>query len=74
MPQEILVIVEGGLIQEIYGIPPEVVVRVKDYDVDPRDDPDLLRDRDGEPYCEAVRTAENSCGPSNVTERVKTGH
>ena len=61
MPQEILVIVEGGVIQEIYGIPSDVVVRVKDYDVDPRDDPDYPRDRDGEPYFEAVWTVEDSC-------------
>ena len=62
MPQEILVIVEGGLVQEIYGIPPDVVVRVKDYDVDSCDEADLQRDRDGERYCESIWTAEESCG------------
>lgn len=66
MAQEILVVVEGGVVQEIYGIPSDVVVRVKDCDVDPRDDPDLPRDRDGEPYCESVWTAENSCGPTDT--------
>lgn len=63
MPHEILIIVEGGVLQEIYGIPPDVVIRVKDYDVDGCDEHDLERDRDGEPYRQSVWTHDDSCGP-----------
>jgi hypothetical protein len=66
MSHEILIIVQGGSVQEVYGIPPEIVVRVKDYDVDGADDADLKQDRDGERYCEAVWTHEDSCGPNGT--------
>jgi len=61
MPKEILIIVEGGVIQEIYGIPPDVVVRVKDYDVDGCDPVRLKQDRDGERFLEIRWTHEDSC-------------
>jgi len=61
MDSEILIVIEGGLIREVYGIPPGVVVRVKDYDVDGADEADLKRDRDGGRYCESVWTHEDSC-------------
>lgn len=60
---EILVVVEGGLIQEIYGIPPGVVIRVKDYDVDGVEEDRLQRDRDGRRYIESVWANEESCDP-----------
>ena len=63
MSQEILIIMKGGLIQEIYGIPPDVVIRIKDYDVDGCDEERLQRDRDGDPNCESVWDHEDSCGP-----------
>lgn len=63
MTQDILIIVEGGLIREIYGILPDVIIRVKDYDVEGCDERDLKRDRDGEPYCESVWTHDDSCDP-----------
>ena len=61
MTEEILIIVEGGVIQEIYGIPPDIVVRVKDYDVDGCDPARLKQDRDGERFFEGVWTHEDSC-------------
>jgi hypothetical protein len=61
MPKEIRIIVEGGVIQEVYGIPPDVVVRVKDYDVDGCDPSRLKQDRDGERFFEGVWTHEDSC-------------
>ena len=61
MDSEILIVTEGGLIREVYGIPPGVVVRVKDYDVDCCDEDELQQDPDGERYCESVWTHEDSC-------------
>ena len=34
MNEEIVIVVEGGVVQEVYNNPPHVTVRVKDYDVD----------------------------------------
>lgn len=62
MSREIVIVVEGGVVQEIYGIPQDVVVRVKDYDVEGQDNATLEHDRDGEAFFEAVWTHEDSCG------------
>ena len=66
MNEEIVIVVDGGVVQEVYNIPPHVTVRVKDYDVDGCDEADLQRDRDGELYCEAVWTHEDSCPPNGT--------
>lgn len=68
MSKEILIIVEGGVIQEICGIPPDVVVRVKDYDVDGCDPARLKQDRDGERFFEGVWTHEDSCPTDESTQ------
>jgi hypothetical protein len=59
--QEILIVMEGALIQEIDGIPPGIVVRVKDYDVDGVDEDRLQQDKDGRRYIESVWAHEDSC-------------
>ncbi len=64
MAEEILIVIEGGLVQEVYGIPPDVVVRVKDYDIEGYDEAQLQKDRDGQSYFESVWTHEGSCGPA----------
>jgi len=61
MDREILIVIQGGLIQEVYGIPPGLVVRVKDYDVDGCDEAHLKQDRDGERFRESVWSHEDSC-------------
>ncbi len=66
MAEEILIVIEGGLVQEVYGILPGVVVRVKDYDVEGFEDAHLKHDQDGEPYRESVWTHEDSCGPGTA--------
>jgi hypothetical protein len=66
--QEILVIMEGALIQEIDGIPPGIVVRVKDYDVDGVDEDRLQQDEDGRRYIESVWAHEDSCGPAEEAD------
>ncbi len=65
MNQEILIVMEGGLIQEVYDIPAGVVIRVKDYDVEGCDRQRLKQDPDGELFYESVWTHEDSCGPAN---------
>jgi len=54
MSETILVVVYGGVVQHVAAIPTGVTVEVRDYDVDPQDDPDYPRDRDGDPYAECV--------------------
>jgi hypothetical protein len=61
--REILIIMEGALIQEIDGIPSGIVVRVQDYDVDGVDEGRLQRDEDGRRYIESVWGHEDSCDP-----------
>lgn len=65
MTREILIIVEGGVVHEMYGIPEGMTVRIKDYDVDGCSESEVLRDRDGERYRQIVWTHEDSCGPAN---------
>jgi hypothetical protein len=43
----IIIRVEGGLIEDIDGIPPDVEVVVRDYDVEMLDEDDLQEDEDG---------------------------
>ena len=44
----IRITVEGGLIQHIEGIPDDVKIIVKDYDVDGIPDDELYTDKDGD--------------------------
>ncbi|MHC4093492.1 MAG: hypothetical protein ACYSVY_25000 [Planctomycetota bacterium] len=64
--EEIVIVVEDGVVKEVYNSPPHVTVRVKDHDVEGCDEADVQRDRDGELYCEAVWTGEDSCGPADT--------
>jgi len=61
MPHEIVISMEGGLIQDIDGIPHGVVIRVRDFDVEGADDSELSRDADGDPYYETVWSCEDAC-------------
>lgn len=69
MNDEILIVVEGGLIQGIYGIPRSVVIRVRDYDVEGCDEFDLARDRHGKAYCESSWTHDDCSGSVNESEK-----
>lgn len=62
MAQVILVLVAEGVVQEVYGVPPGIKVRVKNYDVDTEAFPDLPRDPDGDPFVENEWTHEGCCG------------
>lgn len=46
----ITITVEGGLIQWIAGIPDDVRIVLKDYDVEGADPSDLSRDENGDDY------------------------
>ena len=46
----IIVRVEGGMVQSVEGIPPGVIVEVRDYDTDGLDDEELETDDDGIPH------------------------
>ena len=50
----IVITVEGGLIQWIAGIPEDVRIVVKDYDVDSVDEENLTTDENGDEYVESV--------------------
>jgi len=51
--KHIIITVEGGLIQNIDGIPAGVVVEVRDYDLDEGDE-DTKKDKDGHAYREGI--------------------
>lgn len=36
MAHEILIIIDGRVIPEVYGVPSDITIRVKDYDLDRR--------------------------------------
>ncbi len=46
--KKIIVVIEGGIIQDIVGIPPNVVVEVRDWDIDVDDCADHTTFVDGE--------------------------
>ena len=46
----IIVTVSGGVVQNVEGVPPGVVVEVRDYDVMGCDEEDLIKDENGELY------------------------
>jgi hypothetical protein len=50
----ILVVVEGGVVQDVSNLPPGIAVVVRDYDVQPNDDPDYPRDHGGHPFAEST--------------------
>lgn len=50
----ILVIVEGGLVQGITNIPPNVTVEVRDYNTGDAKKEDLIQDEDGSYYYSTV--------------------
>lgn len=51
---QITVTVEGGVIQDISDIPPDVKVVVKDYDVEGGDPEDMKTDDNGDEYFEGI--------------------
>ena len=56
--RKILVTMEGGLIQEIDGIPADVVIVVRDYDVEGVEPDRLGKDGRGDLYVETVWEAD----------------
>jgi hypothetical protein len=50
MSEKIVVIVKGGLVQEVTGIPAGCVIEVRDYDIDGRDENRMLTDESGKAY------------------------
>jgi hypothetical protein len=52
----IVITVQGGLIQQINGIPHGTRVLVRDYDVESTDPSDLANDPDGDPCIESLWT------------------
>ena len=46
----IIVRVEGGMVQSVEGVPPGVIVEVRDYDTDGLGDEELETDDDGIPH------------------------
>lgn len=59
----IIVVLEGGLIQDMEGIPPGVEVEVRDYDVEGAIGEKLCRDADGEKYAVSLWREEMLSGP-----------
>ncbi len=59
----ITVTVDGGLIQDIDGIPPGVAVEVRDYDLE-GNDTDVLADNDGNEYFRGLWGGEDAEIPS----------
>lgn len=55
MQRKITIIMDGGLIHDIQGIPPDIAIIVRDYDVEdwhPDDRQHLLTDDNGDKYSE----------------------
>ena len=65
MTHEIVIFVLGGVVQHIEGIPPNFTVLVRDYDVDPDDDPNYPRDGQGDPYFEGIWAGEKLDSANN---------
>ena len=51
---KIVITMEGGLIQDIQGIPDGVVILVRDYDVEGADDTELTQDENGDACYELI--------------------
>ena len=47
---KIIIIVEGGLIQDISNIPHDIEIEVRDYDTDGADEENTKKDSDGDEY------------------------
>lgn len=45
---------EGGIIQDIQGLPDDVTVIIKDYDIEAYEEDELVEDKDGNEYKEIV--------------------
>ena len=54
MNEEINIIVEGGLIQQIYNIPKGIKIIVHDYDTDGIETDDTSKDQNGDVYVEST--------------------
>jgi len=52
--KKIVISVEGGVVQSIDGIPEDVVVVVRDFDVDGVDEADLTKDGRGDACVESA--------------------
>ncbi len=52
--KSIVITMDGGLIQEIEGIPQDVVIVVRDYDVEGVDEDDLTKDENGNECFESI--------------------
>jgi len=52
--KRIVIYQDGGLIQNIEGIPKDVVIEARDYDIDGADPEDVKLDGDGQEYTEVI--------------------
>jgi hypothetical protein len=59
-PIEILIVIEGGLIQDVQGIPPGILIRVHDYDPCDTDDehPNIVTNANGKKVFENIYSVE----------------
>lgn len=61
MKHKILITIEGGLVQDIAGIPFGCEVEVRDYDVDHTENEALKEDEDGNKYIEIIHESSQEC-------------
>lgn len=52
--KRIIVYMDGGLIQNIEGIPKDVLIEARDYDIEGADPEDIKQDADGQGYTEVI--------------------
>ena len=52
--KKLVITLDGGLIQDIQGIPEDLVILVRDYDVEGADEAEITMDEHGEPYFESI--------------------
>jgi hypothetical protein len=57
-PHTVKIIVSGGVVQSITGIPPEFQIQIYDYDVDGMENPD--HDSDGQPCSISIWTTDSN--------------
>jgi hypothetical protein len=61
MKHKMIITVEGGLIQDIQGIPYGLEVEVRDYDIDHTENEALKEDEDGNKYIEIIHESSEDC-------------
>jgi len=67
----VVVTVEGGVVQDVTGIPPSVTVEVHDYDIEGDEDLDVKKDADGNGYW--LHTYEGEATPADPAQAAQLG-